>query len=444
MTTGRRLDARAEAVAALSRVLSGRSRSTDEVHRARGMLEPREAALFQALLLGVLRRRRALEEVLQPLVHRPLQATPAPIRETLMVLAFQALFLDRVPPHARLSSAVDLARALGGDRAARFVNAVGRSLERLVARSDPLSRLAPEVRASVPDWIGARVRKADRGPWRDDLWEAFGRPAPSTLRVHPGPEDRLAMLDRLRDLGITAEPTCFASRGIRVLEGLPLSDPDLVPGRLVPQDEASQLVIEALAPRNGQRILDLCAGHGLKTIQVLQEAPGAEVVAVDLHARKLAEARRLADRLGLPPVRTLAMDARNLPGPLPPASFDQVILDAPCTGLGTLVRRPEVRWTRQEEDILAAAALQRELLAAAARMVRPGGRVLYAVCSFTEEEGPGQGSWADSCGLEPDPIEAEFPFRLADGTLRPLPWRDGMDGFFIAAFRARGQTRSPG
>ncbi|MBP7126260.1 methyltransferase domain-containing protein [Myxococcota bacterium] len=435
---------RAEAVSALIRVLSGRSRSTDEVHRVRGILESREAALFQVLLLGVLRRRRALESVLQPLLRRPLDATPPPLRETLMVLAFQGLFLDRVPSHARLSSAVELARHLGGEAAARFVNAVGRSLERSLAGPDPLAGMPPEVLASVPDWIGTRIRQADRGPWTDDLWEVLGQPAPSTLRLYPSPKGTAEVLEEIRSLGIAAEPTPFASRGLRVLEGTPLSDPRLVPGRMIPQDEASQLVVEALAPADGERILDLCAGHGLKTIQILQQAPGARVVAVDLHERKLAEARRLATRLGLPRFRTLAMDARDLPGVLPPASFDRVILDAPCTGLGTLVRRPEVRWTRREEDVAAAAALQRELLAVAARMVRPGGRVLYAVCSFVPEEGPDHRDNAQACGLAPESIERDFPFRHPDGTLRPLPWRDGMDGFYIGAFRAGGDAPKPG
>jgi len=432
---------RAEAVSSLIRVLSGRSRSTDEVHRVRGLLEPREAAFFQALLLGVLRRRRALEAVVQPLLRRPLQATPTPLRETLMVLAFQGLFLDRVPSHARLSSAVDLARHLGGEAGTRFVNAVGRALERHIAESHPLDGLPPAVRASLPDWIAARVRQADRGPWTDEVWEAFGEPAPSTLRLYPTPEGRAAALTRLQADGILAEPTPHAAWGLRVLEGTPLSDPRWVPGRMIPQDEASQLVVEALAPRNGERILDLCAGHGLKTIQVLQLAPKAQVVAVDLHRRKLREAQDLLARLGLPKVEMLAMDARALPGSLPPASFDGVILDAPCTGLGTLIRRPEVRWTRRERDVAAAAALQGDLLQAAARMVRPGGRILYAVCSFLEEEGPGHRDRLRQCGLEPLAIDRDVPFRHPDGTLRPLPWRDGMDGFFIGCFR--GATSGP-
>jgi 16S rRNA (cytosine967-C5)-methyltransferase len=103
-----------------------------------------------------------------------------------------------------------------------------------------------------------------------------------------------------------------------------------------------------------------------------------------------------------------------------------------------------VRWTRREEDVAAAAALQRELLAVAARMVRPGGRVLYAVCSFVPEEGPDHRDNAQACGLAPESIERDFPFRHPDGTLRPLPWRDGMDGFYIGAFRAGGDAPKPG
>ncbi len=430
---------RVDAPLALVEVLSGRCRSTDRVNEARSSWpgDPRDAALFQALLMGVLRHRMALAAVLRPFLRRPLDDAPPRVREALLCLALQALYLQRVPAHARLSATVDAARQLGGESAARFVNAVGRALERRLGEGDPREGLPPEVLASVPAPLLAAIRAADPGPWDDALLAPLAAPAPSTLRVNRHVATRDAAIADLATRGIVARPTPYAADGLVVDEGTPLGDRSLVPRLLVPQDEASQLVVEALAPRDGETVLDLCAGTGIKTSQILAMAPGASVRAVDLDGRKLARCVALCRAMGLPAPATLAADARTLADGDLAGTADAILLDAPCTGLGTLVRRPEVRYVRRGQDIAAAAALQAELLRAAARLLKPGGRLAYAVCSFTVEEGAEvvARALADRPFLAPDPIAIGAPFRRPDGTLAILPWRHGMDGFFVARLR---------
>jgi 16S rRNA (cytosine967-C5)-methyltransferase len=292
----------------------------------------------------------------------------------------------------------------------------------------------------VPAPLLARVRAADPGPFDDALLASLAEDAPSTLRANRAAASRDAVLADLAARGVTARPTAWAPDGLVVDAGTPLADRTLVPRLLVPQDEASQLVVEALAPRDGETVLDLCAGTGIKTSQVLALAPKATVRAVDLDGRKLARCVDLCRAMGLPPPATTAADARTLPDAGLAATADAVLLDAPCTGLGTLVRRPEVRYVRTDGDVAAAAALQAQILDAAARLLKPGGRLVYAVCSFTDDEGPAvvRAALDRLPGLCLAPIALDAPFRLPDGTLRMLPWRHGMDGFYVACLRREG------
>lgn len=434
-------DPRRDAADVLLRVLDGRARSTDLLNEtlAAYPADARDAGLLHELVMGVLRRRLALEAVLGRLVRRPLDRTRPEILEILMILAYSALFLGRIPPHARVHAAVEAARRVGGEPAARFVNAVGRGLERLLADGDPLAGLAPAVRASVPAWVDAAAHAADPEPWDDATYDALAGRSATTLRAHGGAAGRDALLGRLGELGIAAAPARWSPDGVVLEGGAPLRLPELVPRRAVPQDEASQLVVHALAPRDGERIADLCAGVGIKTSQVLGLAPGASVLAVDLDGRRLDRADALCRDAGPGRPERLAADARRLPDALA-GTFDAVLLDAPCTGLGTLVRRPEVRYVRRPGDVDAAASLQGDLLAAAMRLVRPGGRLVYAVCSFAPAEGDAivDRTLAASPGFAREPVPLDGPFVGADGALRTLPWRHGMDGFVAVRLRRAG------
>ncbi len=393
--------------------------------------------------MGVLRRRLALMAVVGDLVHGGLERLSPRVREVLLVLAYQALFLERVPAHARVSSAVEAARSLGGEGAARLVNAVGRALEaRLHEGEDPLAGLPLDVLWSLPQPVWKRIRTVAGRDLEEQEGARLCAPARIVYRANRARAARDEVIAHLAEAGVVARPTNIASDGVVVINrgvlggGRAGRRAEWVPTWLVPQDEASQLVVQVLDPRPGERVVDLCAGVGVKTTDILARALGAKVLSVDVNRTRLLRARRLCRDMGLHEPSFLVADARSLPEALK-GWADAVLLDAPCTGIGTLRRRPEVRYLRGEEDFARAAEVQRELLLAAADLVGPGGRVVYAVCSFAPEEGPEvvEDVLARRGDLRAEPVTLPSPLVRSNGTALTLPWRDDMDGFFIARLR---------
>lgn len=433
------VEPRADAARILSETMKGRHRSTDLINRRLAGYGPdrrRDAALMHELVMGVLRQRLALLAVVGRFVKRPLHDLEDPVREVVLCMAYQALFLDRIPPHARVSTAVEAARRVSGDGAAGFVNAVGRALEAARSSEDLLTGLPEGVRWSLPDWALKRIRPLLGADLGLEPLARLAAHAPVTYRVNRVHLSRQKALQELDRAGVRASPTRWANDGIVFGEDAGLSLQEFVPGRLFPQDEASQLVGQLLDPRAGERVLDLCAGVGGKTSQILALAPTASVTAVDLIPDKLTRCLELCRAQGLPIPLIRSEDGRRLPRDMH-GTFHAVLLDAPCTGLGTLVRRPEVRYLRTDEDVARAAELQFELLSAAADLVRPTGRIIYAVCSFAREEGAAvvKRVLSRRHDLQMEPLMQGAPFVQPDGSLLTLPWRDGMDGFYVCRLR---------
>ena len=228
--------------------------------------------------------------------------------------------------------------------------------------------------------------------------------------------------------------------------GAPASDPCFVEGLFSVQDEASQLVLELLAPAPGERILDTCAAPGTKTAAIAERVgPSGLVVALDRSAPRLALVGRSARRLGLDNVTALARDATQPLADLPGAPFDRILVDAPCSGLGTLRRDPDLKWSRTELDLPRLAAEAGRMLSHAASAVRPGGLLVYATCSSEPEENEAVvsaflGAHPEFVVERPAPAAGVLrPERVigADAYLRTLPFRDGLDAFFAAALRRR-------
>jgi len=383
--------------------------------------------------MGVLRRRLAIEQVLSGLVSRPLDKTDPEVREVLLTMAYQTLFLSRVPAHARVSASVDAAKKLAGGGAARFVNAVGRALERRIKDSDVLSEIDTRILCSIPDHILAMMTEAAGRPLTTRELEATTSRAPSSFRVNSNKRTRDEVINILKNKAVGARPSEWAPDGI-VIESPGLQrDAGLVPGIMVPQDEASQLVVEVLAPRPGELVIDMCAGAGMKTSQILAKAPDARVVAIDRDKSRLARLKRLCDDMGLAKPEIMERDVRRLPPGLVGVA-DAVLVDAPCTGIGTLVRRPEVRYVRRKSDFNRATRLQAEILFSAFEALKPGGRLVYAVCSFETGEGPGvlKRVLRKLGGAVVKKPVLDLPFFREDGSMLTLPWRDGMDGFYVA------------
>lgn len=410
---------------------------------SRRRLAPRDRALATELVYGTLRWQRYLDWVLAPHSRRRLDALDVRARALLRLTAYQIAFLERVPPFAAVNDAVTLARRGARPGVAAFVNAVLRSFSRRGAREReprlPADRAeALGLRCSFPTWIAARWIERWGAAEAEALMRAMNERPPLTLRANTLATTREALAVRLAaEDGVATRPTPHAPEGL-VAEpgGRPAEWRAFAAGAFAVQDEASMLVARLLDPRPGETVADACAAPGTKTTHLGQLMAGTgRILALDPQPARLALVREAAARLGLSIVDTLEGSAETL-APRFPAACDAVLVDAPCSNLGVLRRNPEVKWRRQPADIAASAARQREILDAAATMVRPGGRLVYATCSLEPEENERVTCdfLAARRDFTPDP-PAEFPVPLDGGVLRCLPHRLSTDGFTAVRFR---------
>jgi 16S rRNA (cytosine967-C5)-methyltransferase len=399
--------------------------------------DPRDAALATELCYGATRRQLTLDYAIAAHADRKLMTLEDRVLAALRIGAYQ-LFFTRVPKHAAVADTVEALREVGYGRASGFVNAILRKLAAL--SSPPLPPATEElawlaVNESHPEWLVRRWLR-QFGPERARAMLAADNEAPAVaIRANTAKVTRDELLAQLREVGVMARPASLSPVGI-ILES-PGRVEDLygyAEGLWQVQDEAAQLVgVFAQVPPTA-RVLDACAAPGGKACHLAQTN---EVLAIDLYAHKLRKLEAEARRLG---VRSrLRLEACDASKPIPAAfgEFDAVLIDAPCSGLGTLRRHPELRYRRQEQDFAALTRLQRELLERCQQVVKPGGLLVYAVCSTDPVEG------ADQIELflrsHPD-FTSEPPVGLAhlptvQGHLRTLPGPEGFDGFFAARLR---------
>jgi 16S rRNA (cytosine967-C5)-methyltransferase len=417
---------------------------TLEAELGRRRLGPRDAALATELVYGTLRWQRYLDWVLQPHSRRPLDALDVRPLVLLRMAAYQLVFLERVPAFAVVDDAVTLAGAGTRPGVAEFVNAVLRSFARRGVRErepapprDPVQALA--LRCSFPTWLAARW-VARYGPAEAEaLMRAMNERPPLTLRVNTLRTTREALAERLRrEEGIETRPTPFAPEGLLAEHGgRPAAWRAFADGAFVVQDEASMLVAHLLDPRPGETVADACAAPGTKTTHLAQLMQGrGRVLAFDPQPARLGLVREAAARLGVGIVEPLEGPAETL-APRFAEGCDAVLVDAPCSNLGVLRRNPEVKWRRDPRDLDRTAERQGRILCAAAGMVRPGGRLVYATCSLEPEEN--DEVTAAFLLAHPDfrvDPPAGFPVPPdPGGTLRLLPHRHGTDGFTAVRFR---------
>jgi len=405
---------REAALALLSAVLD-RRRPLEEALDSLPGTAPRDRAAAHRIASAVLRRLGTLDSVLEPFLRRE---PPPAVRHALRIGAAELLLLG-TPAHAAVASAVGLVpRPFAG-----LVNAV---LRRVAEAGQGALDGLDAPRLDTPAWLWASWHAA-YGPAVRAIAEAHQHPAPLDLSLAPGatpPE------------GGEALPTGT----LRFPPGTRITDlPGFAEGAFWAQDAAAALPARLLAPRPGERIADLCAAPGGKTAQLA--AAGAQVTAVERDPRRAARIAENLARLRLS-AETVIADALDWN---PDARFDAVLLDAPCSATGTMRRHPDIAHLKRPGDIPTLAALQSRLIAAAARLLAPGGRLIFATCSLQPEEGEAQVEAARAAGLAPEPFRPEelpgLPEAItSQGHLRTRPdlWpeRGGMDGFFAARFRA--------
>jgi 16S rRNA (cytosine967-C5)-methyltransferase len=387
--------------------------------RRTALADPRERGLATELTLGVIRRQRSLELLIRPLLNRPWEDLEPDLRRLLSLGAYQLVCCDGIPAHAAVHETVALAEWSGVGRWTGFANGVLRGLARSLTDEfaegpgrnqvpvgpgryrvlstapfvDPTLDFARHAAQawSFPDWLVqrwyarlGRERLIARLEW-------FNRPAPPCLRINPARGDRANVLTQLATAGIEATAGEWPE-SVRLADTVSAERlPGLDTGEYSIQDEAAMSAARLLEPQAGERLLDLCAAPGGKATHLAElTGDGARIVACDVDSERLEMVHRNVRRLGLKGIETRLL-ARTSALPLqgedwPAESFDGVLLDVPCSNTGVMGKRPEARWRLRVTEFAELAELQGGLLDRAARLTRPGGRIVYSTCSIEPEE----------------------------------------------------------
>jgi 16S rRNA (cytosine967-C5)-methyltransferase len=416
--------ARECAFAVIRRVFERGAYADRALHAEAAQIEARDRSLARALVFGTVQRCATLDHVAGRLASRPLKRLDPPVLAALRLGLLQLLFLDGVASHAAVNESVELAKR-ANPGAAGLVNAVLRRAVRegraILGELDDRTAEGAAIVHSVPVWLAHK--------WFDELGSeearallrSINQPAESAIRVN-------SLVCRtgevLGALPVGARLAAGAPEGIVLEAPFDAHGSTLFrDGAIMPQSRGSMQVARVLAPQPGERVLDVCAAPGAKTthIAALMGDEG-EILAVERHPGRARALERTCARMHVSTVRVRVGEAQALnPGPV----FDRVLVDPPCSGLGTLQSRPDLRWRMTPDAIRELVAIQREVLAAAAAATAPGGTLVYSVCTISR--------------MEADELVERFLRDAGDFEERSrrqlLPHRDGTDGFFVAELR---------
>jgi 16S rRNA (cytosine967-C5)-methyltransferase len=412
-----------------------------------GALAPRDRALAAQLVYGTLAWQGLLDHVLGAYGRAP-ERLDEPLRVLLRMALFQLVKLDRVPPFAAVDTAVELSKEIKGGAASGLINALLRRFLREGKHIDLPERAADlaghlAVALSHPRWMVEQWLAELGEAETEALLAANNTAAATVVRVNPSRASREQVRDALGAAGVVAENTLYAPHGLVIeLAGDPAALPGHREGRFTVQGEASQLVGLLVGAARTGRVLDVCAAPGGKTTLLAEEMGGGGlVVALDRHASGLRHVRAGAQRLRLRNVTVARADATRLPLS-DAARFDAVLVDAPCSGLGTLRQHPEIKWRRDAASGRALAAVQRAMLAAAASHVGPDGALIYATCTISRVENDAvvESLLAAQPEFSIDDPTSILPAAArglvdAGGALRTFPHRHELDGFYAVRLK---------
>jgi 16S rRNA (cytosine967-C5)-methyltransferase len=416
-----------------------------------------DAALATELVYGTISRQATLDYWLDRFVAKGVGKLQGWVHQLLRLSAYQLLYLDRIPTHAAVNEAVEIAKRRGHGGIAGMVNGVLRSIDRNRAELKPELISLPDkaqtiaLRHSYPLWLVEKW-SAQFGIEATEAMCASGNEAPHAgIRVNPLSATLEEVLAELKEAGLEGETSPLTPSGIAVRGGGNLTElAGYAGGRWSLQDESSMLVAEVAAPESGMKVLDCCAAPGGKSSHLAELMGGkGKVWANDLHAHKRKIIAAQTERLKLRNVEATTGDALKLSEVFAPASMDAVLLDAPCSGFGVIRRKPEIKWTKTAGDVADISAIQRSLLDAVCDLVKPGGTFVYSTCTMLREENEDQIQrfLSDHPHFE---LDANWPKPLLErltaaglidesfnGQLQLLPQHFGSDGFFIARMKRR-------
>ncbi|WP_300462477.1 16S rRNA (cytosine(967)-C(5))-methyltransferase RsmB [Desulfobacula sp.] len=411
-------------------------------------LSKNDRGLCNALIFGVLRHREALDWILRAFSNTRFERIDAAPLYLLRIALFQILYMDRIPVFAAIHTSVDMAKKIAGKKIAGFINAVLRNASEnfsTVPLPDPAKDAAKfiSVRYSLPIWLSRKWCQAFGVEKTIALCRQINTIPPITLRTNTLKIDRPSLVEQLSLVATEVQPTGYATQGIRFTRPrIPIQEFEAFKqGLFQVQDEAAQIVTQLLAPMPGEKILDACAGLGGKTghMAQLMENKGV-IMATDVTVQKLESLELDSKKLGIEIIQTKHINLLKTSIKDFDFYFDRVLMDSPCTGLGVLRRNPDTKWTRSKKDIARLSAKQKKMLAAAANLVKPGGILVYAVCSCEPEENEAviQAFLKKRKDFSMDPpIESDQYSGLMtpEGWLKTYPDTNNMDGFFAARLK---------
>ena len=426
------MNPRLAAARALTAVLNGKASLNSSLPVQLDKVEVRDRGLTQDLAFGTARWQPRLSALAAKLLQKPFKAADADVEALLLVGLYQLLY-TRIPAHAAIGETVGCADKLKKPWAKALLNAVLRRAQRESEALLAELEHDPVVRTAHPRWL----QKALKAFWPQQ-WEAIcaanNAHPPMILRVNRRHQTRAGYLQLLRDSAIIAQPCAYSQDGIVLDEPCDVRNlPGFNEGWISVQDEAAQLAADLLDLAPGQRVLDACCAPGGKTCHILEVEPGlAGVVAIDLEAKRLLRVRENLDRLGLD-AQLIAADGRDTAAWWDGKPFQRILLDAPCSATGVIRRHPDIKLTRQPDDIVALAALQGELLDALWPTLEVGGILLYATCSTlpTENTEVIEAFLARTSGARELDIPGQFGIKQAHGR-QLLAQQGGHDGFYYA------------
>ena len=389
-------------------------------------LQAADRALCHELVLGLLRWQLYLDKIVEHFSKRRIESLDPAVRIALRLGLYQLRFLTRIPASAAVNESVSLVRVARLSSATSFVNAVLRRAIReaeydpAAAVSDPLERIA--VQTSHPVWLIDRWAKSFGVAETEAFAKANNVVPPTAFRVVSTKATESDVLSKLREAGATLESSAVVEGAWRVSGATALLRELSAAGEIYFQDEASQLVAQIVDAKPGERVLDLCAAPGGKTTLMADRSDDrALIIAGDLSASRMATITSTMRLHELESIKPVLLDAAEQL-PFAPHSFDKVLVDAPCSGTGTLRRNPEIRWRLSPADFTRLAEQQNRILRRAAEMVTPGGRLIYSTCSVEHDENE---------QVIQDVVASDDRFRPVK-TIRTWPHREGSDGFFVS------------
>ncbi len=413
-------------------------------------LNERDRAFIVHLVQGVLRWQLRLDWIIQQTVRFPFRKIEPPVLNILRLALYQIFYMDRVPESAAVNEAVNQAKSIDSGRVAGFVNGILRHICRAKAqiafpdrKKDPVVYLS--VFYSYPTWLVEKWIREIGTDSTERILSAGNRITGLVIRANTLKVDRLSLIKRLKAEGVEGKPTLYSPEGIAV-EGLkgPVDRLDTFKeGLFQVQSEPAQICARLLSPRPGERVFDICAGLGGKSTHMAElMGDKGEIVALDMNHKRLLRLVQSSYRLGMGCIQPMVADAVKHPFPMAGRYFDRILVDGPCSALGTISRHPDAKWIRDEADIRRLSVLQRKILNNAVPLLREGGKILYVTCTISREENEDvvRDFLGENREMALEDLRKSVPdwgLDLIDdqGFFKTLPHVHGMDGFFGALFR---------